>query len=83
MEVPVCFLCTEENWNNQFLNDFSNKSKLESNLYTLCARTSSLPQAKNIDMALTSSVTHIAIQKYLDGRAADWMEHVSDEQYDW
>ena len=29
----------------------------------------------------TTSVTHIAIQEYLDGRAADWMEHVSDEQY--
>jgi hypothetical protein len=22
-----------------------------------------------------------AIQEYLDGKAADWMEHVSDEQY--
>jgi hypothetical protein len=26
-------------------------------------------------------MTHIAIQEYLDGKAADWMEHVSDEQY--
>jgi quercetin dioxygenase-like cupin family protein len=25
--------------------------------------------------------THIAIQEYLDGKAADWMEHVSDEEY--
>jgi hypothetical protein len=25
--------------------------------------------------------SHIAIQEYLEGRAADWMEHVSDEQY--
>jgi len=29
----------------------------------------------------TTAVTHIAIQEYLDGKAADWMEHVSDEQY--
>ena len=26
-------------------------------------------------------MTHIAIQEYLDGKAADWMERVSDEQY--
>lgn len=31
--------------------------------------------------APTTAVTHIAIQESLDGRAADWMEHVSDEQY--
>ncbi len=31
--------------------------------------------------APATSVTHIAIQEYLDGVAADWMEHVSDEQY--
>ena len=31
--------------------------------------------------APTTSVTHIAIQEALDGKAADWMEHVSDEQY--
>jgi quercetin dioxygenase-like cupin family protein len=29
----------------------------------------------------TTSVTHIAIQEYVDGSAAEWMEHVSDEQY--
>jgi len=29
----------------------------------------------------TSSMTHIAIQEQLDGKAADWMEYVSDEQY--
>jgi quercetin dioxygenase-like cupin family protein len=29
----------------------------------------------------TTAMTHIAVQEYLDGRAADWMEHVSDEQY--
>jgi quercetin dioxygenase-like cupin family protein len=29
----------------------------------------------------TTSMTHIAIQEQLDGRAADWNEHVSDEQY--
>jgi quercetin dioxygenase-like cupin family protein len=31
--------------------------------------------------APTTSVTHIAIQETLDGKAVDWMEHVSDEQY--
>jgi quercetin dioxygenase-like cupin family protein len=31
--------------------------------------------------APTTSVTHIAIQEALDGKAVDWMEHVSDEQY--
>jgi quercetin dioxygenase-like cupin family protein len=31
--------------------------------------------------APTTSLTHIAIQEYLEGKAADWMEHVSDEQY--
>ena len=29
----------------------------------------------------TTEVTHIAIQEQLDGKAVDWMEHVSDEQY--
>jgi quercetin dioxygenase-like cupin family protein len=31
--------------------------------------------------APTTTMTHIAIQEQLDGRAADWMEKVSDEQY--
>jgi quercetin dioxygenase-like cupin family protein len=31
--------------------------------------------------APTTAMTHIAIQEYLDGKAADWMEHVSEEQY--
>ncbi len=31
--------------------------------------------------AATTAMTHIAIHEYLDGRAADWMEQVSDEQY--
>jgi len=26
-------------------------------------------------------MTHIAIQEHLDGKTADWMEKVSDEQY--
>jgi quercetin dioxygenase-like cupin family protein len=30
----------------------------------------------------TTALTHIAIQEQLDGKAADWMEKVSDEQYD-
>jgi len=29
----------------------------------------------------TTAVTHIAIQEALDGKRVDWMEHVSDEQY--
>jgi quercetin dioxygenase-like cupin family protein len=29
----------------------------------------------------TSAVTHIAIQEKLDGKAVDWMEQVTDEQY--
>ena len=29
----------------------------------------------------TTAMTHIAIQEALDGRAVDWMEHVTDEQY--
>ncbi|MGE0005107.1 MAG: cupin domain-containing protein [Parvibaculaceae bacterium] len=29
----------------------------------------------------SSSMTHIAIQEALDGKAVEWLEHVSDEQY--
>jgi quercetin dioxygenase-like cupin family protein len=29
----------------------------------------------------TTAMTHIAIQERLEGKAVDWMEHVSDEQY--
>ena len=29
----------------------------------------------------TTSMTYIAIQERLDGKAVDWMEQVSDEQY--
>jgi quercetin dioxygenase-like cupin family protein len=29
----------------------------------------------------TTAMTHIAIQEQLDGRTVDWMEQVSDEQY--
>jgi len=28
-----------------------------------------------------TAMTHIAIQENLDGKAVDWLEHVSDEQY--
>lgn len=28
-----------------------------------------------------TAMTHIAIQEAKDGKAADWMEHVSDQQY--
>jgi quercetin dioxygenase-like cupin family protein len=31
--------------------------------------------------AATTAMTHIAIQEQLDGKTADWMEKVSDEQY--
>jgi hypothetical protein len=30
----------------------------------------------------TTAMTHIAIQEQLDGKTADWMEKVSNEQYD-
>ena len=30
---------------------------------------------------LTTAMTHIAIQEQLDGKAVDWMEKVSEEQY--
>jgi quercetin dioxygenase-like cupin family protein len=30
----------------------------------------------------TTAMTHIAIQEQLDGKAVEWLEHVSDEQYD-
>jgi quercetin dioxygenase-like cupin family protein len=29
----------------------------------------------------TTGMTHIAVQEQLDGKAVDWMEKVSDEQY--
>ena len=31
--------------------------------------------------APTTAVTHIAIQEHLEGKVAEWMEKVSDEQY--
>lgn len=31
--------------------------------------------------ASTTAMTHIAIQEALDGKAVDWLEHVTDEQY--
>lgn len=31
--------------------------------------------------APTTAMTHIAIQESLDGKAVDWLENVSDEQY--
>lgn len=32
--------------------------------------------------APTTAMTHISIVEQLDGKSADWMEHVSDEEYD-
>lgn len=29
----------------------------------------------------TTAMTHLAIQEVLDGKAAEWLEHVTDEQY--
>jgi quercetin dioxygenase-like cupin family protein len=29
----------------------------------------------------TTGMSHIAIQEALDGKAVDWLEHVTDEQY--
>jgi quercetin dioxygenase-like cupin family protein len=29
----------------------------------------------------TTAMTHIATQEHLDGKVVDWMEHVTDEQY--
>jgi len=31
--------------------------------------------------SLTTAMTHIAIVEHLDGKSADWMEKVTDEQY--
>jgi quercetin dioxygenase-like cupin family protein len=31
----------------------------------------------------TTAMTHIAIQEILDGKSADWMEQVSEEEYSW
>lgn len=31
--------------------------------------------------APTTAMTHIAIQEALDGKSADWFEHVADEDY--
>jgi len=30
----------------------------------------------------TTAITHIAVQEQLDGKAVEWMEQVSDEQYE-
>ena len=32
--------------------------------------------------APTTAMTHIAVQERLNGTAVDWLEHVSDEQYE-
>jgi quercetin dioxygenase-like cupin family protein len=31
--------------------------------------------------SLTTAMTHIAVQELLDGKAVDWLEHVTDDQY--
>jgi quercetin dioxygenase-like cupin family protein len=30
----------------------------------------------------TTAMTHIAVQEQLDGKAVEWLEHVTDDQYD-
>ena len=43
---------------------------------------SSLPGEKHWHGATaTTAMTHIAVQEKLDGKAVDWMEKVTDEQY--
>ena len=32
--------------------------------------------------APTTAVTHIAVHERLEGKTVDWLEHVSDDQYD-
>jgi len=32
--------------------------------------------------AASTAMTHIAVQEQLDGKAVEWLEHVSDDQYD-
>ena len=32
--------------------------------------------------APTTAMTHIAVQEQLDGKPVDWLEHVSDQQYE-
>jgi quercetin dioxygenase-like cupin family protein len=32
--------------------------------------------------APTTAMTHIAVQEQLDGKAVEWLEHVSDQQYE-
>ncbi|MDR3764424.1 MAG: cupin domain-containing protein [Acidobacteriota bacterium] len=40
------------------------------------------PQEKHWHGATpTTGMTHIAIQEQLNGKAVDWLEHVSDEEY--
>ena len=47
------------------------------------ATSSGFHRARSTGMAATptTAMTHIAIQERLDGKAVDWMEKVSDEQY--
>ena len=39
------------------------------------------PGEKHWHGAATTAMTHLAIQEALDGKAVDWLEEVSDEQY--
>jgi len=39
------------------------------------------PGEKHWHGAAATAMTHIAIQEQIDGKAVEWMEHVTDEQY--
>jgi hypothetical protein len=40
-----------------------------------------IPGSRLFGATPTKAMTHIAIQEPLNGKAVDWMEKVSDEQY--
>ena len=41
-----------------------------------------VPVARSEGAAPATAMTHIAIQESLDGKAVEWLEQVSDEQYE-
>jgi hypothetical protein len=51
----------------------------------VCSRRQCYLRARRSDnwhrATATTAMTHIAIQKQLEGKTVDWMEQVSDEQY--
>jgi hypothetical protein len=53
-------------------------SRAQSNFRFRCYRT---PEKHWHVAAPTTAMSHIAIQEKLNGKNVDWMEQVSDEQY--